>query len=257
MYRDDNSLRLTEVGIKTYRRTAKIFREIQDLERYIDEITKNQSGELKIGCPQTPAKYLIPKLISTFNESYPDIRIILTLGSTSQLIPKLFEKKIDLAWVRYKKGERRVKVKLVGSEDVLLVASQTSTLVPQDTISVSQLSSVPLILQGQHSGMRQVINEYLSRFQIKPQVAMELDSDDLIKEFVRKDTALSFLERFAVTRELEDGQLKVIHIMEGPPKIEMGIGYVQKNALSNAAWSFLGLLDSVDFHRIFVEMSHQ
>ena len=88
--------------------------------------------------------------------------------------------------------------------------------------------------------MRQVVSEYLRQFAIKPQIAMELDSDDLIKNFVQNDTAVSFLERFAVRRELEEGRLKVVHIVEGAPQIEMGLGYQQKKHLSPAAWFFFG-----------------
>ena len=80
MYREGNRLRLTDVGQTLFRRTDKVFREIQEIEKYINEISQHHSGELQIGCPQTPAKYLMPGLISKFNESYPDIRIILTIG---------------------------------------------------------------------------------------------------------------------------------------------------------------------------------
>jgi DNA-binding transcriptional LysR family regulator len=252
MYRDGNGLSLTKVGLKIYRRAEKIFEEIQDMEKYVDEISKNQTGELRIGCPLTPAKYLLPGLIDKFNENYPEIRIILSIGTTSELIPKLLDKKIDLAWVRYTKGEKRIRIKLVGTEDVYLVASADSKWVPQDTISVNQLPALPLIVQGRQSGMGQVVNEYLKRFVKNAQVAMELDSDDLIKEVVRKDTALCFLERFAIKKELDEGILKKINIMEGSPQIEMGLGYYQKKHLSPAAWFFVGLLDSIDFNRTII-----
>lgn len=64
-----------------------------------------------------------------------------------------------------------------------------------------------------------------------------------IKELVRQDKGASFLEKFAVEEDLKNESLKSVCILEGSPTIEFGIGYLQRNYLSPAAWAFLRLLE--------------
>ncbi len=243
MFREGNSIRLTEVGTRVFERAETIFSKIRDMENYLEDISTAKSGELRIGSPQTPAKYIIPRLIARFKETYPGIKIILDLGSTSAMVKSILSHENELAFLRYKPDEKRFRVKVIGQEDVLLLAASGSTHLPADEVSVNQLGSVPFIMPKQGSGIRDVILEYLNRFIIKPNIVMESASTDVIKELIRQETGVSFLEKYAVQEELNNNVFKSIRILEGAPKIQFGIGYHQKKHLSPAAWSFLRLLD--------------
>jgi DNA-binding transcriptional LysR family regulator len=85
--------------------------------------------------------------------------------------------------------------------------------------------------------------EYLRKFKVKPSIAMEARSIALLKEFVMQDSGLAFVERDAVDEELKNGSLKSVHILEGSPTIEIGIGYRNRKDLSPPAWAFLRLLE--------------
>ena len=109
-------------------------------------------------------------------------------------------------------------------------------------IAITQMSSIPAILPKEGFGMRDVINEYLNLFKVVPNIVMESGSIALIKEMVRQDTGVSFLEKYAVKEELRSGVFKAIPILEGSPSIQFGIGYLQRKSLSPAAWAFLRML---------------
>ena len=246
MYRDGNSIRLTEVGATVFKKASTIFSQIREMEVFLEDISTARSGELHIGCPQTPAKYIMPGVISRFNDKYPGIKIILDLGSTSTLINNIINHENELAFVRHKSDEKRIKVKIIGGARVLLVTSANSAHLPVEEISINQLNSLPLIVPKTGSGMRDLIFEYLNKFMITPNIVMESASIDLIKEFIRQDVGVCFLEKFAVQRELADNIFKSINILAGLPTIRFGIGYLHKKNLSPAAWAFLHLLDKMD-----------
>ena len=242
MFRHGNTIRLTEVGESVYQRATTIFEQIREMENYLDDIATAKSGELIIGCPQTPAKYIMPRLITRFNETYPGIRIVVDQGLTSELIENLLNHKNELALLRHQPEEKRVKVKVIGSEEVVLVAAADSRHVAAGEISVTQMSTIPSILPKHGSGMRDVIFEYLNLFKVTPNIVMESGSIALIKEMIRQDTGVSFLEKYAVAEELESGAFKKVPILEGSPGIQFGIGYVQRKSISPAAWAFLRML---------------
>ena len=242
MFRQGNSIRLTEVGESVFQKAATIFDQIRELENYLEDISRAKSGELKIGCPQTPAKYIMPTLIAQFNETYPGIRISVDQGLTAEMITNLLSHKNELALLRHRPEEKRVKVKVIGSEEVVLVAAAQSRHIAAGEISITQMSSIPAILPKEGSGMRDVILEYLNQFKVVPNIIMESGSIALIKEMIRQDTGVSFLEKYAVKEELQSGVFKVIPILEGSPSIQFGVGYLQRKSLSPAAWAFLRML---------------
>ena len=69
MFRNGNSIQLTEVGHTIFKRCDRIFKQIKDMEDFLEDISTAKSGVLKIGCPQTPAKYVVPRLIAEFNKT--------------------------------------------------------------------------------------------------------------------------------------------------------------------------------------------
>lgn len=70
-------------------------------------------------------------------------------------------------------------------------------------LSVTQLSQIPLVLRREGSAVREVVLEYLRRFKVTPLVSVESASTAGVKEFVRQDNGIGFVERSAVQDELE------------------------------------------------------
>lgn len=246
MYRHGNTIRLTDVGLSVYKKTAAIFEKIHKLENYVEDISTGKSGVLRIGCPQTPAKYIMPGLIARFKKVYPGIRIVLTQGHNADMIKNLMTHKDELAFVRHRLEEKRIKIKEIGSQEVVLTAASESTHIPGKEISITKMPAVPLIVPKKGSGMRDVIFEYFSRLKVEPNIVMESGSIDFIKDMIRQDNGVCLLEKFAVEKELEEGTLKIVRIIEGNPVIQFGIGYLQRKLLSPSAWAFLRMLSRND-----------
>jgi DNA-binding transcriptional LysR family regulator len=245
LVRDGNAIRLTDAGIAVCKRADKIFQEIHEMEGFLEDVSTSKSGELRVGCPETPMKRLIP-LIASFKKTYPGIRIILDQGTNAEMVKSIGDHRNELAVIRYRPNNSRLKTKVIWKEEVVLIASSQSIHLPGSEISVMQLSDIPLILRREGSAVREVVLEYLRKFRVTPQVAMESASISLLKEFVNQDNGVGFIEKDAVEEELKNGTLRPINILEGSPVIEFGIGYRNRKDLSPPAWAFLRLLDKAE-----------
>ena len=246
IFRDGHSMQLTEVGNILFKKCHAIFGQIAEMEDYLEDISRGKSGTLKIGCPQTAAKYVMPHLIKVFNRTYPGIKIILDQGNVSVMKRKIINRKVELAVIDSPPEDKRFKVKIFGKEEIVLIAAPRSQLLPLDEISVTQLPALPLVMSQKGAATRDVVVEYLSKFKISPKIVMESGSADLIKELVNQDTGVGFLVKSAVENDLKRNKLRNVRLLEGPPIIEYGIGYLNRKSLSPAAWSFLRLLDNID-----------
>lgn len=245
MFRHGNAIRLTDVGKTVFKKSKVIFGRIREMENFLEDISRAKSGVLRIGCPPTPAKYVMPRLISAFNKTYPEIRIVLEQGASANLVKSILQHQAELAVIRRRPQEKRLKVRVFGTEEILLVAAYKSRIITTREISVTNLPDIPIIIPQEGSATRRVVLEYLERFRVVPTVVMESASTDLIKELVSQDNGACFLVRSAVQQELKTNTLKQVRILEGAPRIEYGIGYLQRKTLSPAAWAFLRLLDHV------------
>ena len=91
------SVFLTESGKTLYEHTQKIFQYEKEIEIAIDEMKKLKRGVLRIGCTKTYARYFMPSMISSFHKDYPDIKIHLDEGSSSNMIDSLLDFRIEVA----------------------------------------------------------------------------------------------------------------------------------------------------------------
>lgn len=242
LVRDGNSIRLTDTGMSVFKRAERIFHEIHKMEGFLEDVATAKSGELHVGCPETPFKRLMPFIVS-FKKAHPGITVILDQGPNTEMVKSTEDHRNELAVIQYRPGNSQLKVKVVWKEEVVLVASANSVHLPDLEISVMKLSEIPLVLRHVGSAVREVVLEYLRKFNVKPFVAMESASIALLKEFVRQDSGIAFVERGAVDEELKNGILKSVRILEGSPVIESGIGYRNRRDLSPPARAFLRLLD--------------
>ncbi len=246
IFRDGNSIQLTEVGKTLFQKCDKIFKQIKEMEDFLEDISTSKVGVLKIGCPQTPAKYVMPRLIAEFKKTYPGIKIVFEQGNNSEMIKSILNRKNELAVVRCRGDEKELKVRSFGNENLVLVAAPQSQNLHTDAISITQLSTIPLIVPKEGSATRDVVIEYLRKLKVTPMIAMESGSVDLIKELVSQDNGVSFLVKSAVQGELKNNKLRPIQILDGSPTMEYGIGYLKRTFLSPGAWAFLRHLDKLD-----------
>jgi DNA-binding transcriptional LysR family regulator len=242
LVRDGNSIRLTGTGEDVMRRAERIFEEIHDMEGFLEDISTSRSGELRVGCPETPLRNLMP-LIQVFKETYPGVQVILDQGSNAEMVKSIGDHRNELAVIRYRPNSGRLKTRVMWQEDVVLIAAPKSKHWPGPEISVMQVSQIPLILRREGSAVREVVLEYLKKFKVAPFIAVEAASTAVLKEFVQQDDGIGFVERDAVENELNEGSLRAIRIVEGSPIIEFGVAYASRRELSPPAWAFLRLLD--------------
>jgi DNA-binding transcriptional LysR family regulator len=245
-YREGNSIRLTQIGSEIFKRSEKIFGQIMDMEDFVEELSRARTGLLRLGCAQTPAKYIMPRLLPIFKKEYPGIKIVLDQGTTAEMIEGVLNKKIEIAMVgQYMPGNNKLKFKTRGNHEVMLVAAPSSRHPITDEISVTQIPNLPLILPREGSATRQVVLKYFQSFNVTPNIILEAVSLDIIKELVKQGDGVSFIIDYAVREELQAKTLKSIRILEGQPTMELRIIYVERKFLSPAAWAFLRLLDKL------------
>jgi DNA-binding transcriptional LysR family regulator len=245
LFRSGNSMCLTDSGLAVFERVRKIFEDLDNLELFIADVSKGKSGELRIGCSETAAIYVMPKLIPAFQRAYPGIKVIIDRGTTSEMVKSLLDRKNELVIARYRPDDKRLKMRFMGRIEIALIAANKSAHLRRDKISINELNKVPLISPIKGSATREIIHEYLRRFEVSPRVMIETASIALTKRLVQQDEGVSFMWRDGVSEELSKKLLREIHLLESLPSIEYGIGYLNRSSLSEASLAFIRMIDKI------------
>jgi DNA-binding transcriptional LysR family regulator len=245
LVRAGNSMRLTDAGSEVYEKALIIFEQIDNLEKYIEDIGDRKSGILTIGCSETAAISVVPAIIKEFKKKYPGIKTVIDRGTTKDMIQSLLDRKTELVVVHYRQNDNRLKMQYMGKKEIIMVAAKESSLVPKDTILPEELNDIPIILPIQGSATRDILSAHLKKYYVAPNVVMESSSIAFIKEFTSDDEGVTFFCKDVVLDELSQGILKEVQIEGCSLFIEYGIAYLSRRDLSQASLAFLKTIEKM------------
>lgn len=118
--RSTTPLQLTEVG-KVYIEAAEEITQIeQRVENYINDLAGLKTGNLAVGASTLFAAYVVPSLITQFNQKFPDVHIQLIEGNTAELEEMLGRNALDFVIDNYHYDSILYNKELYCEENILL-----------------------------------------------------------------------------------------------------------------------------------------
>ena len=118
--RSTTPLQLTEVG-KVYIEAAEEITQIeQRVENYINDLAGLKTGNLAVGASTLFAAYVVPSLITQFNQKFPDVHIQLIEGNTAELEEMLGSNSLDFVIDNYHYDSILYNKELYCEENILL-----------------------------------------------------------------------------------------------------------------------------------------
>src|SRR5690606_4935673 len=89
--------KITPAGKQVIERAQRILKEVQSIKRLAEEQKGDGRGTLSIGTTHTQARYVLPPVIRTFREKYPEVELHLHQGTSEQIADMASLDRIDFA----------------------------------------------------------------------------------------------------------------------------------------------------------------
>ena len=183
--------------------------------REIIDITRDVSGGvLSIASARAIGTYTLPAILDSFRTSYPDIKVHINIGRSSNVLQMVADDEVLIGFSRRVTHPDVVTMHLY-DEDICLAASPGHHFAKQGEASIYDIALEPLILYDRESSYFLLIDQVCREAGISPRVEMTLDSIEATKHLVELGMGISFLPRSGVRHELERGSLRLIPIKEG------------------------------------------
>jgi LysR family transcriptional regulator, transcriptional activator of the cysJI operon len=207
-----NRVSLTPQGSLLRRYAQKIATLLSEAVQEIGAEDGKVSGELSLGVSTTIAQYVLPRLLGAFLDEHPRVQFSLHSGNTSQIVELLLENELSIGLIEGPTRDRGIRAEPFMEDELVLItppAFETSRL------SRDQLVASNLLMREHGSGSRHVVETALEKagFKLKSfKKVMNLDSTETIKSSVEAGLGIGFVSRWAISKELELGTLKVTEV---------------------------------------------
>lgn len=211
---------LTEAGYLLLDYGEKIITLCQETCRAIEDLQNLQGGTLIVGASQTTGTYLIPRMIGSFRQKYPDVAVQLQVHSTRRTSWGVANGQVDLAIIGGEvPSELQDTLKIVpyAEDELSLILPVNHPLAKAETIYRDDLYKLKFIALDSQSTIRKVIDQVLTRCDIdtkRLKIEMELNSIEAIKNAVQAGLGASFVSVTAIEKELRMGVLHRAHIQD-------------------------------------------
>lgn len=170
------------------------------------------SVELSVGVSTTIAQYVFPKLLVAFLAENPNIECALHSGNTSHIASLLLDGKVSVGLIEGPARDRGVRSEPFMEDELVLIAPPDP---PFDKFSRAEFVKATLLLREQGSGSRRVVEAALKKARCPLNAfkkIMTLDSTEAIKSAVEVGQGIGFASRWAISKELELGTLRIVQV---------------------------------------------
>ncbi|MBM7566748.1 LysR family transcriptional regulator [Paenibacillus sacheonensis] len=203
---------LTEKGKQFLPYAQQIMQTFQKGKLHMQQ-RKTVPHELRIGATVSVSNYLIPSLLPRLKQRYPEIHIKLTTSSTDDLVNKLLNKEIDLAFVRKVVHPSLISYKFY-EDPIKLYVYEGHPFTQKSSVSIEEIGFQPLVFFecGSLDWMR--VHRVFDSLDRQPNIEYFVDNSESAKKLVLERAGICFLPGLCVEEEVREEKLFPIDFEE-------------------------------------------
>jgi len=254
--RKGRTLQITDAGNMLLPMAREIVEGSMRAAERMELLKKEVHGHIIIGCNTAPGKYVLPVLLSKFNEAYPLVRFTCTVLPQDQTLTKLAEGDIHLAFTNIgDMSQGTTEIQLYLQEPLVLIVPNGHTWTEHGQIEAQQLYKERFIMREPGSGTYRSVQKGLAELGIdimKLNIFMEMGTSEAIALAVQQGLGVGFISNMIVQKICRDN-VSIVNIrgLEIQQNIYFGRQTVRPATSAEVAfWNFIRGLDTSIFKKI-------
>lgn len=241
--RSTKKVQLTKEGLLLFKHIEPAVNLITKGENQILESHTLNGGQLRIGASDTICRYFLVPFLNSFHQSYPNVHIKVTNGTSMQCVDLLEHNQVDLI-VTNSPNPRLNNVRNVkhicSFSDVFVASPSAFSDLMNHEISLWQLANYPILMLEQHATTSEFLHHLFQQNQIDLVPAVELSSNDLLIDLAKIGLGIAFVPNYCIREEEND--LFIINLQKELPKRELVAAYSNQLPLTETSEKFLNSL---------------
>lgn len=218
LVRDGRRVYPTAAGELLARHAERALDELRRAREELEALRAVATGTLRIGVSDTLATYLLPPVFAAFRREHPGVAMQLQNRTSPALASLVAARALDLAVVTTpfpssfrldgRPAEEALHLRpLAPLREVVVLPTDHPLATGRGTFPMKHAARSPWVLLGPETSSRAHLDARFAAAGVRPEVAMEAASVELLKTLVALGFGLSVLPELAVRRERHEGRL--------------------------------------------------
>jgi DNA-binding transcriptional LysR family regulator len=188
---------LTDVG-RELALTARAVAQTWDaFAQHVDAVKGLSRGKLRVAVVST-AKYFMPRLIGSFCKRHPEIDVSLEILNRDGVVHRLRENLDDLYIMSMPPADMDLGDEVFMPNPIVVIAPTADPLAKQKSVTMDELAQRRFILREKGSGTRMVADQFFKKMRFRPDVRLELGSNESVKASVAGGLGLGVVSQHAL-----------------------------------------------------------
>ncbi len=184
---------LTGAGERLNRRAMELLRQVDEMRAEIIAEGELPAGGVSVGTSPATSRLLYGRLAVSVGADLPRVVLDLVEGASHWLLEGLDAGRLDLAILVNPEPRASLILDPLVSEQVYLLAAPGDRRVPRERAVVEDLGNLPLVMFPRPAGSRMAFEHAAAVAGVPLTVAHEVQSQDVLKEFVMRGLGYGLL----------------------------------------------------------------
>lgn len=214
-HRTGRGIALTEAGKMLEKYARGILETSAAAQKEIASLGLSPTGNVVIGMPPSVGAVLAAPIVERFSAQYPKVLLGVMEGFSAHVLDWLLTGRIDIA-VLYDtpRIHSLVTDPLLTDELFLLGPARDPAAVGSGAVPASELQRIPLILPSRPHGLRVLVDDFMERMNVEPNVRIEIDAMHSTLRLVESGVAYTVLSYSCVHDLVQSGRLRCWRLVE-------------------------------------------
>jgi DNA-binding transcriptional LysR family regulator len=216
---------------ETLERRKIIFYEIAETERV-------PRGEIVVGANEGTCLHILPEVFAQFKRDYPKVSVSIQRSDYAKILDAILENVVDLGVVSLPVNDNRLEAQMIHRDELVVITAPNHPLAGKKSVSVVDVSGYPLVVP-KLGHTRDALDALFYDHHLKPNLAMELDSSELLKRFVAAGVGVGFIARSNIEEDIRAKALAMLTLADAQIRRDLAIVFRKDKSLSRAAKAFI------------------
>jgi DNA-binding transcriptional LysR family regulator len=176
--------------------------------------TNTPKGSIIIGAVESLCISLLPDLMKKYQESYPEVKLVLKLGNCKMFRDQLRKNLIDIAFFLDQKIVSSDLILDAQFQEPIVFAASPSYGLAGKELQAEDLKKFKFILTEEGCPYRNMLENYFNHYNVFPESTLEIESIQTIKRLAVNGTGITLLPKIAIEDELENHLLTILNIKD-------------------------------------------
>jgi LysR family transcriptional regulator, low CO2-responsive transcriptional regulator len=206
----------------------------------IAETERVPRGEIVVGANEGTCLHILPEVFAQFKRDYPRVAVSVKRSDYGKILESILENAVDFGFVSLPVNDNRLAAQMIHRDHLVAITAPKHPLAGKKNVTVTEIAAYPLVLP-KLGHTRDALDALFYDHHVKPNLAMELDSSELLKRFVAAGVGVGFIARSNIEEDIRAKALVVLSLGDVQIRRDLALVFRKDKSLSRAARAFMDI----------------